>query len=706
MNSCSAFSALPSFESLGDRLEPFDDGHIPETYRFSSSVVGPTHTDFGSNLDASTPRILNYDCYRSANNSSVHVYDDILSAHHARMLYEVTTSRANFHGKIASDCFDEHDIRNNKPLELKGENPWGTYVTIEDALKWIELNTNFNQIGMRSGSGMGGGPSHTTTTAPEEFDYHRYLSVWKRKFCTWRDQKSKQNKSPQTYSGLEEKKEESQKKVAEQGSWNMVHHIIDPEKDASIHNLCEDMDEIRHVLAVEAVAKFFIQIIPNVPGTAAVVSSESQSFENDDTNKTLYTLSELLQGVHGVAVWALASNHGNSVQYHIDYAELLRYEYNVTVPPLWAGTAQCSLLWNDQCMARSNGSVIHGPPQQQNHSCRDGKHIMVGGEFCVNLRGLDHYLEHGYKGKLSGDPMGGYDSPSTQSSDCSIHFNQSTQWVTIPYSFNRGIVHRGDLPHLSTPIQYIGASDSAPIRDGSSQSRVIVGFNAFGHDFGALIGKAPEHSKLFRRKVRLYRATMNTCARGVECASVEGDMVTQIGPPSGLSKSLPMKDQVDLARIRKNKPLTKLLVLAKREKVKSDLRRNQQLLTERIWKKLLQNYQQNESPIKVSDLVQEFGSPNDSKVSAWPKSIDVHVHVHHILLAGKKSTTDKSNLKYDNEKSFTPFTSTCFCDNDGLAGDPGICYFLSTGNRLDVEVRQDKLVPLSSIIIAVPLIQD
>ncbi|KAL7463668.1 hypothetical protein ACHAXS_004025 [Conticribra weissflogii] len=693
MNSWLKFSALPSFESHGGRLEPFDDGHIPETYRFSPSVCGQAHRDTGNELDASTPRILIYDCCRSAKKSSVHIYDGILNAHHARMLYEVTTTRANFHGKIASDR-DEHDIRINKPLVIEGESPWGTYVTVKDALKWIELNKHINEVETRSGSKMGGGPGDTTPTAPEESNYHQYLSVWKRKFCKWRDLKSKQFQSLHTHSGLEEKKEEPRKIVAEQ--------IIDSENEISIDNLREDMDEIRHVLAVEAVAIFFIQTIPSMPGTTAV-SSESQTDENDDTKETLYTLSELLEGVHGVAVWALASNPGDSVQYHIDYAELLRYEYNVTVPPLWAGTAQCSLLWNDLSMAKSNGSNIHGPPHQHNHSRRDNENIMVGGEFCVNLRGLDHYSEHGYKGNLSGDPMGGYDSPTTKSCDGNIHFDQSTHWVTIPYSFNRGIVHRGDLPHLSTPIQHIGTCNSALKGDGSSLSRVIVGFNAFGHDFGALIEKAPEHSKRFRRKVKLYRATMNSCARDIECASAEGETITKIESSSRLPKSLQMKDRLDFAQIKRNKSLSKLLVLAKREKVKDDLRRNQQLLTQRIWKKLLQNYRQNESPIKVSDLVQEFGSQNDDKICEWPKSVDVHVHLHHILLAGKRAISDKHNLNNDKEKSFIPFTSNCYCDNDGLAGDPGVVFFLSTENSLDVEIEHNQLVPLSTIVIAFPI---
>lgn len=45
-----------------------------------------------------------------------------------------------------------------------------------------------------------------------------------------------------------------------------------------------------------------------------------------------------------------------------------------------------------------------------------------------------------------------------------------------------------------------------------SPSRVIVGFNVFGHDVGSLVSKAPEHSRAFHRRVRLYRSAMVACA--------------------------------------------------------------------------------------------------------------------------------------------------------------------------------------------------
>ena len=74
----------------------------------------------------------------------------------------------------------------------------------------------------------------------------------------------------------------------------------------------------------------------------------------------------------GTAVWCLCSDETDSVQYHIDYAELYRYETNVIYPPLYAGTCQVSPF--------------------------NGDDDMVGGDFQANIRGIEHYREFGYKG--------------------------------------------------------------------------------------------------------------------------------------------------------------------------------------------------------------------------------------------------------------------------------------------------------------------
>ena len=75
------------------------------------------------------------------------------------------------------------------------------------------------------------------------------------------------------------------------------------------------------------------------------------------------------------AVWCLSSGVTNEVEYHIDYAELYRYETHIIQPPLFAGTCHLS-------------------PFTSNND-------MIGGDFMANIRGLDHYLKFGYKGLCS-----------------------------------------------------------------------------------------------------------------------------------------------------------------------------------------------------------------------------------------------------------------------------------------------------------------
>lgn len=108
-----------------------------------------------------------------------------------------------------------------------------------------------------------------------------------------------------------------------------------------------------------------------------------------------------LENIHGTVVWCLSSGLSNSVQYHIDYAELYRYETNVIHPPLYAGTMHVSPL-------------------------EDGE--MIGGDFKVNMGGLNHYSKFGYKGKLK------------TKEDLINDMNTNSDWITMKYKNNRGIL--------------------------------------------------------------------------------------------------------------------------------------------------------------------------------------------------------------------------------------------------------------------------
>lgn len=159
---------------------------------------------------------------------------------------------------------------------------------------------------------------------------------------------------------------------------------------------------------------------------------------NDSGTKTLLTRKDLEEKCHGVAIWGLAADSGSCVPFHLDYAEQIRYSSNVIVPPLVAGTLQCT---------------------------RDK---LEGGDFYVSLQGIKKYSEHGYKAKKK--------EVSLDPSDDSIFI--------IPYKFNQLTCHPGNLPHGSTKIEKIHGN----------QLRVIVGFNVFCKEFGPIVQQAPEHS--------------------------------------------------------------------------------------------------------------------------------------------------------------------------------------------------------------------
>ena len=224
---------------------------------------------------------------------------------------------------------------------------------------------------------------------------------------------------------------------------------------------------------------------------------------------------------HGIAIWALASEIGSEVPYHIDYAELLRYETGIIVPPIIAGTWHCTRNPN------------------QNY--------FRGGDYCVVSRenGLDHYHKHGYKGKLN--PV----------DDISLTDNhKSNDILQIPYQFNRMICQSGHLPHWSTrveaPFDDVGtlngvSSVSDPVAE--NVRRVIVGFNVFLHDVGPIIEQAPEHSEAFRKRVS--------------------------------DKTRP-KGNISLQAFTTNPQLRRVLVLAKRQKSLNNFKQAQSNLDDRM----------------------------------------------------------------------------------------------------------------------------
>jgi hypothetical protein len=149
-----------------------------------------------------------------------------------------------------------------------------------------------------------------------------------------------------------------------------------------------------------------------------------------------------------------------------------RYETNVIYPPVYAGTCHVSPIY--------------------------GVNDMVGGAFRANLAGVTHYEHFGYKAKLQ--------SPTAFQQD----LQESSSWMTVSYRWNRGILHDGDFPHLSSEIEYIKPS----------LRRVILGFNVFTDDVGECNLRAPEHSEAFNRTIKLYQSL---AAAGVSITSYLSD---------------------------------------------------------------------------------------------------------------------------------------------------------------------------------------
>ena len=173
-----------------------------------------------------------------------------------------------------------------------------------------------------------------------------------------------------------------------------------------------------------------------------------------------------IERIHGTAVWCLSSGISNAVEYHIDYAELYRYETNIIHPPLYAGTCHVSPI---------------------------GTGEMDGGSFCANMRGLDHYKQFGYKCRLAQE-----ESESESGSGSTLlekDMELDSAWQTVRYRENRGILHDGDLAHLSTPIKSIVPG----------KRRVIFGLNCFSEEMAECCIRAPEHSDAFNRTVKLYQ---------------------------------------------------------------------------------------------------------------------------------------------------------------------------------------------------------
>ncbi|KAF0709360.1 Aste57867_5950 [Aphanomyces stellatus] len=181
-------------------------------------------------------------------------------------------------------------------------------------------------------------------------------------------------------------------------------------------------DHERHTLALHAIRQFLV---------------DSKALPSQDWTAT-----------HGVVVWVITSDVDDVVAYHMDYAEMFRYQTNVTYPPLYSGTLHVSPL-------------------------HDGD--IQGGEFYAFTSGLDHYKTHGYKASLA--PVKNHDK-------------------VVSYRHCRGILVDGNFPHGSTVVTALPPETK----------RVVVGLNLFNHEIGPHAQAYPEHSRKFNKYVKVAQA--------------------------------------------------------------------------------------------------------------------------------------------------------------------------------------------------------
>lgn len=145
----------------------------------------------------------------------------------------------------------------------------------------------------------------------------------------------------------------------------------------------------------------------------------------------------------------------------------------------------------------------------------------------------------------------------------------SSDWITVRYKHNRGIMHDGDYPHLSTPIEYIKPGIK----------RVIMGFNCFTEELSECNLRAPEHSDAFNRTIKLYQAMSNV---GVSVTAAPISNTYDNDAPTIVKRSLhtstkPKGGGVNVKDLLKNPALSRLIVLAAKKVKEEEASKKQEM---------------------------------------------------------------------------------------------------------------------------------
>ena len=278
-----------------------------------------------------------------------------------------------------------------------------------------------------------------------------------------------------------------------------------------------------------------------------------------------------LNSIHGVAIWMLSSSVGSAVDYHMDYYELLRIEHNLIVPPIYGG-------------------VVHCTPSPSTSS--DGHSGIVGGDFWINTNGIENYRRFGYKCKLS--------------PEMTLPEDGDPSWKKIDYKFNQLVLFNGDNPHMSDEIKYISGDQTV--------RRVIMGFNFFSHDVGALVETAPEHSASFIRRVKLLQCAASTAA-------------TMKNKRLSIRSNQDMTpEDISIRRILSNNTLSRIFVLAKREKIKQELRDERRRVRLFVFQ-MLKDKSSSTNMFSVESLINEIWHSFRKEIS----KNDAHVYINELF---------------------------------------------------------------------------
>ena len=115
--------------------------------------------------------------------------------------------------------------------------------------------------------------------------------------------------------------------------------------------------------------------------------------------------------------------------------------------------------------------------------------------------------------------VGRLSTPSALQQD----INNSTDWIKIPYKYNRGIIHDGDFPHLSSPItsisptiQYVEKTVISEMRNIFSEAGTVV-FRKIGYEVTDELVRNVELTVVKEEK-RMRRVIL-----GFNCFSDEGN---------------------------------------------------------------------------------------------------------------------------------------------------------------------------------------